>query len=331
MYLEQNHGGQFRVSTADPPRTRRALADVIETVVGSIGLDEAFDLASAFAARTCAVTVAELWLQNKERTALELTKTKDTLRRRTNETNIAQRLDDCFSFGTVHLSGDKLYVPLKNGEEVFGVLVLLHDAHAFVTPDERMIGILGTGVSRLILGSLSFERSRSHALTDAITDLPNQWAFDLMLKDQLAASISRGRPLSVVVMDISGFKQINGRYGHGTGDEVLRKTARLIQDNIRQMDFLARSYGDEFLVLLPGASHGVYVKIIGRINSAMCQTRSKLSCGESMDITLNFGWAEAGTDGDSARDLLTAARLRRAVTTSSEPGNVLLFPRGLRV
>jgi diguanylate cyclase (GGDEF)-like protein len=89
------------------------------------------------------------------------------------------------------------------------------------------------------------------SLTDDLTGLCNRRAFD----DALAKEVSRSRryqhPLSLLVVDLDHFKQVNDSYGHPTGDNVLRETARLLSGGIRQHDTVARLGGDEFVLLAP--------------------------------------------------------------------------------
>src|SRR5207253_4107332 len=111
-------------------------------------------------------------------------------------------------------------------------------------------------VAPLVLSSMALERSRANALTDPTTDLPNERAFYLVLENQIAeAQRKQGdRPLTILAIDIKNFEDINRRFGHAAGDRALNFAAQLVKDNLRQMDFLARSTGDEFLVILPTAS-----------------------------------------------------------------------------
>lgn len=88
--------------------------------------------------------------------------------------------------------------------------------------------------------------------TDALTGLPNRRAFELALERERALAVRRDTPLSVAVLDLDGFKQLNDRHGHAHGDDVLCRAAAAWQGRLRRGDLLARLGGDEFGVLLPG-------------------------------------------------------------------------------
>ena len=94
-------------------------------------------------------------------------------------------------------------------------------------------------------------RATSESRTDPLTGLLNRRVIDRRLQEELARSHRYGHPLSVMLIDLDDFKSINDRYGHATGDAVLRGVARSIERSIRSIDIAGRYGGEEFLVLLP--------------------------------------------------------------------------------
>lgn len=98
------------------------------------------------------------------------------------------------------------------------------------------------------------ERLREQAVTDELTGLPNRRYAMERIGQEWSASERRASPLSCMVIDLDGFKQINDRCGHERGDEVLRLVAATIKECVRAEDIVCRIGGDEFLVICPDAA-----------------------------------------------------------------------------
>jgi len=96
-------------------------------------------------------------------------------------------------------------------------------------------------------------RLEERATHDQLTGQLNRWQFEDLLENEIHQALRRGSRFALVLFDVDHFKSINDRYGHGTGDAVLRQLARIARTNIRSRDFLARWGGEEFVILLPGS------------------------------------------------------------------------------
>ena len=223
-------------------------------------------------------------------------------------------------------------IPLARGTEVFGVIQLFFEmGHQPLTTRASIFEAIGTRIAPLVLRSIAYEQSQANALTDAITALPNERAFYLILENQIAEATRKqgNRPLTILTIDIKNFDDINRRFGHASGDTALKYVAKTIKENLRQMDFFARSLNDEFLAILPTASKEISHEVIARINSAFCDGKLKLSDRDAVEIDLNFGWAAFGIDGETGEQLLRVARLRKEQAKSTAPRKVLEFRREL--
>ncbi len=221
-------------------------------------------------------------------------------------------------------------VPLLRDAEVFGVLTLYGNDEKYFDADSlKLLEAVGTRVAPLFLSSFAFEKNLLNALTDSLTNLPNERAFYLIVENKIAESqrFRETRPLSILTVDIKDFSQLNQKYGHATGDMILAFAAKTIREQLREMDFLARSAGDEFLTVLPTADEEIAAEIIGRVERAFVSNPFSVSRQEKINLALNFGAATFWKDGETVSQLLQHAHLRKQQSKSTEKSKVLWFPR----
>jgi diguanylate cyclase (GGDEF)-like protein len=146
------------------------------------------------------------------------------------------------------------------------------------------------------------------AATDGLTGLHNHRYLQEHLVLEVERSLRTGIPLGMLMVDVDHFRQYNNRFGHQTGDEVLRRVARLIAEHRRVNDVVARYGGEEFALLLINADHRVASNIGERLRARVAAERfpqtHELPGGM---LTISVGVASCPTDGTSAASLLQAA------------------------
>ena len=218
-------------------------------------------------------------------------------------------------------------VPLTNRSETFGVLVLY--GNEFNEDSKTLLTAVGERVAPLCANSFAFEQSLSNALTDSLTNLPNERGFFMVLENQLAESIRYRdeRPLTVLAMDVSNFAEVNRKHGHAAGDRLLAFAASTIKKQLRQMDVLTRSAGDEFLAILPTANEKISREVVERIRRTFVLTPFRVTEHERVNLELNFGAATFWRDGETANQLLKTALLRKGQDKTSEKSKVIWFPK----
>lgn len=143
------------------------------------------------------------------------------------------------------------------------------------------------------------------ANTDALTGLPNRRHFMAQLASELARRQRYGHPLSLLMLDLDHFKQINDQWGHGVGDEALRLFADSVQCCLRTQDMAGRQGGEEFAILLPETAENVACHVAERIRARLEQTPVPTGTGHCA-MTVSIGVAEA-REGDSMETLMHRA------------------------
>lgn len=130
------------------------------------------------------------------------------------------------------------------------------------------------------------------ASTDPLTGLLNRRALELAAERELHAARSLSTPVSAVAIDLDDYKRINDQLGHAAGDAALLAVSRCLQDRLRARDRLARTGGDEFLVLLPGTCLHDAAGIAEGLRSCLASLDLQLA-DPSLRIVGSFGVAEA--------------------------------------
>ena len=199
--------------------------------------------------------------------------------------------------------GQAAAVPLRWDEELRGVLVVeLGSERDAGAADIRLLGELAD------LASSAFRNAGTHAelalaaRTDGLTGCLNHAAMQDTLRREVERVARTGGRLSVAIVDLDDFKQVNEEHGHQMGDEVLRAVGRALRDNVRTYDTVARYGGDEFAVIAIDADEAVATEVIERSLTAIGRKLEQL--GVASRATAGVAeWA----DDESATMLIARA------------------------
>ena len=115
----------------------------------------------------------------------------------------------------------------------------------------------------------AYEHVQHVARTDALTGALNHGAMQVRIREEIARARRDGTPLGAVILDLDDFKSVNDTRGHAAGDELLRKVARALQNELRPYDQVARYGGDEFVLLLPGSDEEMTAHVAERCRDAI--------------------------------------------------------------
>jgi diguanylate cyclase (GGDEF)-like protein len=194
--------------------------------------------------------------------------------------------------------GKPLVIPLgpEGGEDA---MLLLTPAGTDFGDQSRELALwLGSQAS------IALENVRLHRLvarqasTDGLTELANRREFEESLANEISRAERFGGNLALILADLDNFKQVNDRFGHQAGDEVLRSFADILRETVRDIDVAARYGGEEFAILLPQTDIGGAEALAERLREAV-ESRAMAEAQDGpVTVTSSFGVAsfpEAGT------------------------------------
>jgi diguanylate cyclase (GGDEF)-like protein len=136
------------------------------------------------------------------------------------------------------------------------------------------------------------ERLQGLSATDALTGIANRRTFDERLAVEVARANRYGTPLSLVMVDLDHFKELNDRFGHLAGDEVLKRVAALVDREKRLGDVVARFGGEEFAAILPHTEPRAALAWAERVRQLIAGTEVRSDAG-ALTVTASFGIAGA--------------------------------------
>ncbi len=143
-------------------------------------------------------------------------------------------------------------VPLKSAGKTVGIVIAPSGHKKTLSREEKqLLTTLGSQTGLAIENALLLRKLSQLSMTDELTKLYNRRHFYEVLEIEMDRSRRFNRPLSLIILDIDRFKEVNDKFGHKSGDSVLKSLARTMTLNLRKTDALFRYGGDEFAVILP--------------------------------------------------------------------------------
>ena len=152
------------------------------------------------------------------------------------------------------------------------------------------------------------QQSMEMAITDGLTGLYNRRYMESHLSTLVEQAAGRGKPLSLLVLDIDYFKSINDTHGHDAGDDVLREFAVRVKKSIRGIDLACRYGGEEFVIVMPETDMAVAALVAERIRRRIAGEPFAIEQGaKAIDVTLSIGLAALGSEQDTGATILKRA------------------------
>ncbi len=204
--------------------------------------------------------------------------------------------------------GSIIGIPLKINDNIVGVMNLSKSTRGgFSTSELRLLELLSDQAAVAISNASLHQIISRQAYSDTVTGLPNRWALDQRLEQEVLNSRRTGNSFAVIMMDLDGFKTVNDTHGHVAGDQVLRTLFNYMATGLRATDFLARYGGDELTLIMsrtdPSASRIVVEKILEKVANFSFEAPD----GEKVHLGLSCGIAIYPIHALTSADLLRAA------------------------
>ena len=202
-----------------------------------------------------------------------------------------------FHYGNFKERLQKIVVLFERAEE--GDFSRAYDVEADIRPDS--ITMVGRAYNRVA------SQLAALVLTDPLSGCHNRRGFDQQLEREIARATRHGTHLALIALDVDAFKAINDNHGHLAGDAVIREIGALVRDLVRTSDVVARTGGDEFMLLLPETEQEGAFRLATRIREAVA-TRDFQGVRGKRHITVSIGVvADQAPDENIAQDLRSRA------------------------
>lgn len=196
-------------------------------------------------------------------------------------------------------------VPLVFHERFIGVLEVIDDDPARMWQDNELLLLrtVANQVAVAINHADLFAQMQQQALTDALTGCYNRRSFEMQLDRELQMATRLHQPLSLLMLDLDRFKQLNDSVGHDAGDSALRKLSECFRQELRGVDTASRFGGDEFALILPQAYADGALIVAERLRASIEQ----IQIPEFGHLAASIGIASFPVHASSRAELIVAA------------------------
>ncbi|HSB07871.1 MAG TPA: GGDEF domain-containing protein [Blastocatellia bacterium] len=220
-----------------------------------------------------------------------------------------------------------LCVPLiTNGRMVGAVQATRKSrgAEAFKQDEARVVELVCASLATALANAIDYHNATRQTLIDDLTRLYNVRYLYQTLEGEIRRARRYGSAVSIVFMDLDGFKMVNDAYGHRAGSATLTEVAQVITKSVRDSDFVARYGGDEFVLMLPETPSKRALHMAERVRERITEHRFKGGVGADIYLTASFGVASFPEHATQAEKLIELADAAMYEAKQRDKNNVRL-------
>ena len=211
--------------------------------------------------------------------------------------------------GQTHSVGSFLSVPLRTKGRILGVMNFNRPRVDGFSPQEiRLAEAIAAQAALAIANARLYQQTLELSFTDALTGVPNRRQLFLRLENEISRALRFGESVSLLMIDLDLFKQINDAHGHTVGDGVLRGVALALRRSVRKIDIVARYGGEEFCVVLPRVGKPEALEVAEKLRRVVANASVPGPEGhEPLKVTISIGVATLGVDAEDIAGLIDKA------------------------
>ncbi len=174
----------------------------------------------------------------------------------------------------------------------------------------RLLEMVSHIASDAISMALQHAESEIRALTDSLTGLPNARSLQIQFEKEVARASRNGSSFQLLMLDLDGFKAVNDTYGHKVGDRMLKELSEIMQEQLREYDFLARYGGDEFVIIVPETNNAGIDELCERLEKAVAGFKLPIDDERSASVGVSLGASCYPTHGETIDQIIISADKR---------------------
>lgn len=224
-------------------------------------------------------------------------------------------------------AGSLVCYPLHKNREFAGAIVFgKRNENRFSRGQVKLLWVLANQAESLLSRTEAFQELSFYSFLDPLTHLYNRRFFDQHLEKEVLRSRRNGKPFSLLLLDVDGFKEYNDRFRHQMGDIALQEFATILSDSVREVDTISRIRSDDFAVILVESSAERVRDLCRRILDRMGRHLLPGPDGiRSERVTASIGVASFPSDSFDKQDLIAKAERALSLAKSQGGGKFILF------